>query len=217
MNANFSEGNLNISIFTNYHGTEEIVAASLKTYPADLFIDIGLDGNFDYGVALSDHAFDNELVASSPGNLYSNITYRTSADYFENHSVYNYYGEAWDNPWDNVSNSVAVPETIDEGTLVSGPNGFSWDLLSEINPGYLVSLSLSLNDLSIQGAEDIGFLFSSANCANDIIAGSVHYPAPEPATMLLVGIGLIGLGMVSKRRFLHKAQEMDGLRVPPSL
>ena len=47
---------------------------------------------------------------------------------------------------------------------------------------------------------DLGFHWATATCANDVIEGSAA-SIPEPASMLLLGIGLIGVAGFSRKKF----------------
>jgi len=170
---------LTFSLYTNYPKTGYPVV-SWATFAGDLAIDANNDGTYEYGFALTTHD------GVSAGQLYNVSAWYMSNDYAPP-SGYSYnYGLV----------------TIESGGLVlSGiPISWSWVGLSG-GPDYRIDVTLDPGLFSGLG-DEIGVYWASATCANDYVEGTA--PVPEPATMLLVGAGLIGLAGYGRKKFLKK-------------
>jgi hypothetical protein len=75
---------------------------------------------------------------------------------------------------------------------------------------YVVTVSFQTTSAFLTAVENstdqIGILFSSADCANDVIQGTVTVPEPESLALIAGGLGmLIGVG-AWRRRTTRKSQ-----------
>ena len=88
-------------------------------------------------------------------------------------------------------------------TLTSGSNTYSFELTS-INISEQSSTQLSLNGggvLSATGYDNsLGGWTLNINSAGDSVFGWSSTTVPEPATLALFGFGLLGMGMVRRRK-----------------
>jgi hypothetical protein len=80
--------------------------------------------------------------------------------------------------------------------------GSSVDLANAGYNGY-IEYNILLSSLNLTGDTDIGLKWGMT-CANDTIEGAVHYTSvPEPSTILLFGLGLLGLGVSVRKKYSH--------------
>lgn len=170
-----SPTSITFSLFSNYPQSGYTVG-SWATFPGDLGIDVNLDGNYEYGFALTNHD------GVSAGNLYNGAQWYTSNHYAPS-SGYIY------NP-----NQIV---TIQTGTPV-GSGTFGWFGLPG-GPDDRIDINLDPSLLSGLDGE-FGLYWASATCANDYVNGID--PVPEPTTLLLLSSGLLGL--IGLRRKLKK-------------
>jgi len=166
----------------------------------DIFIDV--DGNAQYGAGADpsvtnrgyDYVFDvNWGVNNNIGsyNVYALDGGSTL------HDVY-YYNSPESSPWSF--------DWTDEGLLSSGSFLYSPGLSdSQTGSSGGTHYSVTGFDLSFlaPGTEFISHF--TMECGNDNLMGSGTTPVPEPATMFLLGSGLIGLAVVGRRKFFKKS------------
>jgi hypothetical protein len=190
IDMNLTGSLLDISIESDFDGYWS--SGGLTLHAADLFLN--LDGNDDtgiYGYELG-ITFTDEYL--SKGSIYEVITVRSSHDVVEGKGNW-IYGEYWGD--DSTPHPIVQIMT---GKLKGEVESYNFGITGD--PPYTWTLSIDLEPLGFDYNNDIGVFLASATCANDIIEGK--FPAPEPASMLLLGTGLIGLAGLSKKKWSNR-------------
>jgi hypothetical protein len=146
--------------------------------PGDLFIDIGADKIWDY-------------VLKPTGNIYSTL--------LDARKGFNDAGYQVTTNWPGYYIRNDHPYALNlAGTAASLAGSYTFSGFS-IQDGNVDFTGLSIDLLGQDFI--IGY---AVTCANDVVYEKISNPVPEPATMLLLGTGLIGLAGFGRKRLLKK-------------
>ena len=144
----------------------------------DLFF---ITGGQTYAVILNGH---NGLQTNG---LYSITSRDTAQTVLGNPSGINYRNNAL--VWASASGATLLSNGSRNINVVGGPTELLASLTINLTPTVLANLNNGFD-----------FYFASATCGNDEIFGTVSGGVPEPGTWALMGAGLVGLGLLRRRR-----------------
>ncbi|MFC1709816.1 PEP-CTERM sorting domain-containing protein [Candidatus Omnitrophota bacterium] len=176
--------------------------------PGDLFIDLGANQTWDYVVDLSSWSiagYNNPVAGADDYNLTPvSLSLGNSETGYILSGVDNTgsYSPAWGWPNLYIRDLHPVAADIDWEDDITDAVYFSgWDEDDYSIAQYsfdFTSLSGGGLDLGTAGEFTIGW---TTNCANDVLLETLEYPTiPEPATLSLLGLGLLGLFGFKRKR-----------------
>jgi hypothetical protein len=175
---------LNLDIRFNYGGGSSLAGflnstGAVTLNVGDLFINTG---GQTYAYILNGH---NGLQTNG---LYSITNRLTAQTVLGNPSGINYRNNAL--VWASANGATLLSTGSKSVISVGGPTELVASLSLNLTPSLLASMNNGFD-----------FYFASATCGNDEIFGRVPADSvPEPGAWALMGAGLIGLGLLRRRR-----------------
>jgi hypothetical protein len=174
-------GNLQMKIYTNYP------QAGLEgAGQADIALDPLKNGSWNVGIKMS---------GTDLGKIYTVSSWNTSETYWGG-SGYIYTGR-----YDTLGSTTdpKVPNTIiNQG--VNNLDKADVTFGAGIGSDYLITIDFPTGFNALGNWDSFNFEVSSGSCGNDTMFGNATGQAPTPASVLLLGTGLVGLAGLKWRR-----------------
>jgi len=164
------------TIFTNWNPNKD-GSFNAAVVTADLFIDLGCNGSFDYAIQLD--------TLTGTGKVYANPAFNTSDDIFKGLAGLTYGGR--------YDQAAPAPVPVQTTSADTGTTSVVWTIG---NGGLNNEVAIDLSGLNLNSPWC--FVWGTAACSNDGFSGNV---VPLPASVLLFSSGLVGLvGLRLRRR-----------------
>lgn len=172
---------ISFKIFTDYPQAG-FTAVDWATIPADLFITETYHGvDYEWAIPLVNR------TGFTAGTLYAVGSYFNS-DYFSPGPGYIY------NPGEKVQIATIGSNY---GFPSLGGGSVTWESTPQGISDYIIHITTGIYQDDPNGVFEV--FWGTGTCANDIITGSTS-PVPEPATMMLFGLGLLGVARISRKK-----------------
>ena len=154
-------------------------ATTGNNQPGDLAFNIGNDGSWDYGLRI----WESSASLLDASNGWDDVRYSQHVS---------------SNPWRVKSGGTAIGVIGNDFDLLKGTrkDGFN-------NDTYWLEGYIDLAALGLSGFDTAIASNFTMYCGNDN-GKAVVTPVPEPATMLLLGTGLIGIAGLGRKKIFKK-------------
>ena len=186
IDVNMTGSNIIITMYTNFDGLYTYSGDDFTA--ADLGIDLDLNGTYEYGVVLTHGTGGHQDYSAA---LYKDGTWKSSYDVLEGNTINDlYYGEFYPEPTNKREAWVKMEGGDYKGDVtinISSDSGL-WKWTLTIDKNLFDSGNLD---------NQMGIFWATGICANDVVEGAV---VPIPTTILLLGSGLLGFGLLGRRR-----------------